>query len=316
MRENTITAALIIYFAALVLFPSQSAEQERSPTAEELQRQEERHLGRPVVDKEMTIIAGATLQMGINAPDVVRLRKVFEIKEAELFEPEIPKHTVTIDTFYMDRHLVTNSQFKKFIEENPFWRPDRIPSSLHNGNYLRNWETNDIPSKQANHPVVNDSWYAAVAYCQWVGKRLPTEAEWEHAARGKLNGLYPWGDEPVDKGRANYSGTSIGTTTAVGSYPANGYGLFDMVGNVWEYMADEWGPYNSIAQRNPVAGGDLIVDNDAFLRIKSRRVIRGGSWGGAPVNLWVDFRDSHPPDGARGFVGFRCAKSLGKNASF
>jgi len=264
----------------------------------------------------MAMIPGATVQIGVEAPEVARLQKLFEIKGARFVEPEIPKHTVTIDSFYMDRHLVTNSQFKKFVEENLFWQPDRIPSSLHNGNYVRHWEANGIPLKRPNHPVVNVSWFAAVAYCQWVGKRLPTEVEWEHAARGKLNGLFPWGDEPVDKGRANYSGSAIGTTTAVGSYPANGYGLFDMAGNVWEYLADEWGPYTSNAQRNPVAGGDLFLEGDAFLRIRTRRVIRGGSWGGAAVNLWVDYRDSHSPDDARDFVGFRCAKSLGKNDIF
>jgi formylglycine-generating enzyme required for sulfatase activity len=316
VRERTITAALIFALALLALFPSQCAAQQAIPTAQELQNQQHRPVGHPAVDEDMAMIPGATVQMGIDAPEIARFQKLFEIKEARFFEPEVPKHTVTIDSFYMDRHLVTNSQFRKFIEESLFWQPDRIPSRLHNGNYLRHWEANDIPLKRANHPVVNVSWYAAVAYCQGVGKRLPTEAEWEHAARGKLNGLFPWGDEPVDKGRANYSDSSIGTTTAVGSYPANGHGLFDMAGNVWEYLADEWRPYSSNAQRNPVAGGDLFLDGDAFLRIKTRRVIRGGSWDGAPVNLWVDYRDSHPPEGARDFVGFRCAKSLGKDDSF
>ena len=149
-----------------------------------------------------------------------------------------------------------------------------------------------------------------MAYCRSVGKRLPTEAEWEHAARGKLQGLFPWGDEPADKGRANYGGSGIGSTSAVGSYPANGYGLFDMAGNVWEFLADEWQPYTSDAQRNPVAGGDLFLGGDSFLKIKNRRVIHGGSYGGDPINLWVEYRDSHPPENAKEFVGFRCAKSL------
>jgi formylglycine-generating enzyme required for sulfatase activity len=207
---------------------------------------------------------------------------------------------------------VTNAEFKKFVEKNPAWRQDRIPARYHNGNYLKHWNKKGYPQEKANHPVVNISWYAAVAYCQWTGKRLPTEAEWEYAARGGLRAkAFPWGDEPVDKTRVNYSESGFGDTTPVGSYNANGYGLFDMAGNVWEYLADEWGRYSSSAQNDPVAGGSLFLD-DAFLAITSRRVIRGGSWGGAPVNLRVTYRDSHPPNGARDFVGFRCAGSANR----
>jgi formylglycine-generating enzyme required for sulfatase activity len=123
-----------------------------------------------------------------------------------------------------------------------------------------------------------------------------------------LTGIYPWGDQPVDKSRANYSGSGIGTTTTVGTYPANGYGLYDMAGNVWQFVADEWQSYPAAAQENPMAGGDRFTDGTSFLEVKTRRVIRGGSWGGDPINLWVEYRDSHPPNGAQEFVGFRCAK--------
>jgi iron(II)-dependent oxidoreductase len=85
-----------------------------------------------------------------------------------------------------------------------------------------------------------------------------------------------------------------------------------MAGNVWEFLSDEWRPYPSAPQVNPVAGGNLYTD-DSFYLVTTRRVIRGGSWGGAPVNLRVAYRDSHPPDGARDFVGFRCAQSVGRN---
>ena len=159
------------------------------------------------------------------------------------------------------------------------------------------------------------SWYAAVAYCQWAGNHLPTEAEWEYAARGGLTGkAFPWGDEPADKTRANYEGSGIGGTTPVGSYPANRYGLFDMAGNVWEYLADEWGPYPSSPQINPVAGGNLFLDS-RFSTVTTRRVIRGGSWGGAPINLRVAYRDSHPPESAKDFVGFRCAEPVSSSRS-
>ena len=258
----------------------------------------------------MALIPGGTVQMGIDATDVPRLAKVFGVEGMELFEAEIPKHAVIVNSFYLDRHLVSNSQFKKFADENAAWQAGHIPSDLHNGNYLRHWKPAGIPAGRENHPVVNVSWYAAVAYCHWRGKRLPTEAEWEHAAKGELNGMFPWGNDAADKGRANYGGSGIGSTSAVGSYPANVYGLFDMAGNVWEFLADEWQPYKSGAQRNLIAGGDLFANGDSFMKIKTRRVIRGGSYGGEPINLWVEYRDSHPPENAEGFVGFRCAKSL------
>ncbi len=257
----------------------------------------------------MVLIRSARFLMGTERTDIPRLQKVFAIDVANLFSAEVPRHSVSLDSFYLDRYEVTNTQFKKFLDRNPSWQKDGIPARYHNGNYLKPWNGNDYPEADANHPVTNVSWYAAVAYCQWAGKRLPTEAEWEYAARGGLAGkAFPWGDEPADKSRANYGASGIGGTTPVGSYAANGYGLFDMAGNVWEYLADEWALYPSSPQRNPVAGVNLFLD-DSFLNVKSRRVIRGGSWGGAPVNLRVSYRDSHPPEGARDFVGFRCAES-------
>ncbi|HSA92130.1 MAG TPA: formylglycine-generating enzyme family protein [Terriglobales bacterium] len=256
----------------------------------------------------MVRIPGATFQMGIEAANIPALQKIFGINTARLFQDEVPKHQVTLDDFHLDRHLVTNAQFKTFTDANPQWRPDRIPRELDNRNYLKHWQDPATLTTRADHPVVNVNWYAAVAYCRWVGKRLPTEAEWQHAARGGLNALFPWGDQPPDATRANFSATGLGTTSPVGSYPPNGYGLFDMVGNVWQFLADEWQPYPTVAQKNPVAGGNLFSEGAPFLQVRTRRVVRGGSFDGAPVNLWVEYRDSHPPDGSRDFVGFRCAK--------
>ena len=255
----------------------------------------------------MAFVRGGTIQVGIDAAEIPRFQKIFDIDTAQLFQDEVPKHAVTVADFYIDKNLVTNSQFKTFTDANAKWRPGRVPSELDNGNYLRHWTSAAEPVKP-DHPVVNVNWYAAVAYCSWLGERLPSEAEWEYAARGGLNALFPWGDEPVDKARANYGGSRLGTTSPVGSYPANQYGLFDMAGNVWEFLADEWNPYSSTHQKNPVAGGNRFLDEKTFLQVKTRRVIRGGSFDGAAVNLWVEYRDSHPPNGSREFVGFRCAK--------
>ena len=258
---------------------------------------------------KMVLIHGGTFEMGTDASNIPRLQRLYGVGRADLFSAEVPRHTVTVSPFSIDVHAVTNAQFKKFVDKNPQWTEERIAARLHNGNYLKHWNGDEYPKGTADHPVVNVSWYAAVAFCHWDGKRLPTEAEWEYAARGGLNGKeFPWGDESATPTRANYSSSGIRNTSAVGSYAPNGYGLFDMAGNVWEFLADEWGPYNPDAQIDPVAGGDLFLD-DSFLIVRTRRVIRGGSWGGSPVNLRVAYRDSHPPEDARDFVGFRCAKS-------
>jgi formylglycine-generating enzyme required for sulfatase activity len=261
-----------------------------------------------VKDAETVLIRGATFEMGTDSSEIPYLQQRFNIRRADLFTVETPRHRVSIDSFYLDKYEVTNGQFKRFVDENPAWRRVRIPARYHNGKYLQHWNGNFYPEGKANHPVINVSWYSAVAYCRWAGKRLPTEAAWEYAARGGLRGkAFPWGDERPDKGRANYSASGIGAASTVGSYPANGYGLYDMAGNVWEYVIDEWGRYSAPPQVNPVGGGSLYLDG-TFLDVKTRRVIRSGSWGGAPINLRVAYRDSHPPEEAGDHVGFRCAK--------
>lgn len=264
--------------------------------------------GRDHQRDSMAFVRGGTIQVGIDATEIPRFQKLFDIDTAQLFQDEVPKHAVAVDDFSIDKNLVTNSQFKSFTDANAKWRPGSIPLELDNGNYLRHWTTAAEAALRADHPVVNVNWYAAVSYCTWVGKRLPSEAEWEYAARGGQNVLFPWGDEPVDKARANYGGSGLGTTSPVGTYPANRYGLFDMAGNVWEFLADEWKPYSSTRQKNPVKDGSRFLGETTFLQVKTRRVIRGGSFDGAAVNLWVEYRDSHPPNGSREFVGFRCAK--------
>ena len=245
--------------------------------------------------------------MGIDAGAVPRFQRLFEIDTAKLFDDEVPKHSVTVNDFYLDKYLVTNEQFKTFVAANPEWRPGRLARELDNTNYLRYWSNAEEVDRRRNHPVVNVNWYAAVAYCRWQGKRLPTEAEWEYAARGGLSALFPWGDDPVDAKRANYQGSGLKTTSPVGSYPPNRYGLFDMAGNVWEFLWDEWKAYPSAPQKSSKARDTGAADTP-YLSVRSRRVIRGGSFDGAPVNLWVEYRDSHPPNGSREFVGFRCAK--------
>ena len=259
-------------------------------------------------DDSMVLMRGGSIQMGIDAAEISQFEKIFGIPDPQLFQDEAPKHRVTVDHFYIDKYLVTNKQFKSFTDANPEWQPGRVPPQLDNGNYLKHWTTPAALATKANHPTVNVNRYAAMAYCRWAGKRLPSEAEWEFAARGGLDVIFPWGNEPADKTRANYGDSGLGITSPVGTYPPNPAGLFDMAGNVWQFLLDEWKPYPSTSRNSPAPAGKRALDSTEFLKVKTRRVIRGGSLGGAPVNLWVEYRDSHPPNGSREFVGFRCAK--------
>ena len=231
----------------------------------------------------------------------------FQMGSASGAFDEKPVHTVYVDAFYIDKYEVTNAQYKKFVDANPQWRKNRIPRAYHNGSYLSDWNGNDYPSGKGEHPVTHVSWYAAMAYAQWADKRLPTEAEWEKAARGGAVGQrYPWGNS-IDSDKANY-GTD--NTTRVGTYPANNYGLYDMAGNVREWCLDAYqgGFYKSSHRRNPLAGGTLTGIVTRFTSEKGYRVLRGGSWGSIAQTVRVADRRRSTPTYASAYVGFRCVK--------
>lgn len=231
---------------------------------------------------EMVLIPAGEFQLGSSDGDV----------------DEKPVHTVYVDSFYMDKYEVTNAQYKKFCDATG----RKYPSGPVMG-YFENYP---------NYPVVKVSWEEANAYAKWAGKRLPTEAEWEYAARGGLSGKkYPWGnDDPGDK--ANYNGYTGGLKSKmpnfyknkgplpVGSFGPNGYGLYDMAGNVWEWCADWYDEkYYEISPRNNPKGpssGRL-------------RVLRGGSWY-TPGCVRCADRYGRGPGGRSSNVGFRCVKSV------
>ena len=222
---------------------------------------------------------------------------------------EKPAHTVYVDAFYMDIYEVTNTQYKQFVDANPQWGKDQIPGRYHDGNYLKHWVRGGYGS--GDRPVVYVSWYAAMAYAQWARKRLPTEAEWERAARGGLSGKkYPWGDL-LDSSKANYRARD---PDYVGTYPPNGYGLYDMVGNVWEWCLDAYDGnfYKSSPHRNPFGGKTSIKQIiSRFTNDKNPRVLRGGSWDSRGRSaLRIADRHSFNPASTRNDIGFRCAKSL------
>ncbi len=253
----------------------------------------------PTDGRDMVLIPAGAFEMGSNDP--------------EAFPAEQPVHTVFVDAFYMDTHEVTNAAYQRFVLANPEWQKDRIDRKYHYGWYLLDWTGTTYPAGKGDHPVVNVSWYAAVAYSKWAGKRLPSEAEWEKAARGGLVGMrYPWGNE-ISADRANYG--NVGATTVVGSYPANGYGLYDMAGNAFEWCLDAYDAdfYSHSPARNPlsdvnnIAEVDLILND--YLLVKSSRVLRGGSWHPYTQDVRVANRTITPPSLTFYLYGFRCARA-------
>jgi sulfatase modifying factor 1 len=232
-----------------------------------------------------------TFTMGTSEARVDVLLARGMAKRRELFAAELPAHKKQLRAFLIDRTEVTNAAFKAFVDAHPEWTRERLAADRHNGEYLKTWTGGSYPTGEADLPVTFITWHAASAFCEAAGKRLPTEAEWEFAAGRDGAAEFPWGDEAPDATKANWSGANLGKPSPVGRYPA-AHGLHDMAGNVWEYVADLWkDSYLNGAKTSP-----------------GRRVIRGGSFGGSPVNLRVRYRDSHPELGAGPHVGFRCAR--------
>ncbi|MCG9126510.1 SUMF1/EgtB/PvdO family nonheme iron enzyme [Candidatus Poribacteria bacterium] len=244
--------------------------------------------------EDMSFIPEGEFEMGSN--------------DEEAFDDENPVHTVFLNEFYIDQYPVTNAQYKVFLDANPHWNKHEMPKKYGDVDYLKHWRWDTFPKGEAEFPVSNVSWYAAMAYAQWKGKRLPTEAEWEKAARGGLVGYnYPHGNS-IDATSANFD-WNIGKTTPIGKYPANGYGLYDMCGNVWEWCLDKYEKsfYKNSPDRNPIASEQTIDSlNHNFLEIDSNRVLRGGSWRIPASLIRTAKRNAEAPWFSLNVIGFRC----------
>jgi sulfatase modifying factor 1 len=290
MRGKTRITSLFVIFIASQLF-AQGNSQFKNSNGNKFNR--------------MVLIPASTFQMGCDSSDMEELAKMGEdVPHMNLghalwwFADETPKHMVHVDSFYIDAYEVTNEQFKKFVDATGYKAEG-------------DWEKYATPDRM-NHPVVNVTWNDASTFAKWAGKRLPTEAEWEYAAKGGTNfKWFWWGDKP-DPTKANYrsQGESffagvwrllglrkIGTKP-VGSYGPNGFGLYDMIGNVSEWCQDIYKPY---------PGNNS--DNDKFN--KGLRVVRGGNWESPnPVFIRIPNRHGVNPKSFSYNRGFRCVKPV------
>ena len=231
------------------------------------------------------------------------------------FSDEKPIHSVYVDAFYMDKYQVTNAEYAAFLNAKGKHTDGSITWLDIGADRCRIEYVSRVYRAKTgyeNHPVVEVSWYGAMAYAEWKGKRLPTEAEWEKAARGGLSGLkYPWGNSR-DATNGNYL-NHVGDTTAVGKYAANGYGLYDMIGNVWEWCLDEHNAnfYSVSPAHNPLSGANSIqwlLDN--YRGVKTIRVLRGHSWNALSSDVRVADRYGYTPTRTSSSFGFRCVRGV------
>ena len=207
------------------------------------------------------------------------------------------QHRVYLDAYYIDQFEVTTRLYHEFLKDRNRVEPEDWPE----------YWNEEVPLRHPMKPVVGVSWEDAQAFCLSYGKRLPTEAEWEKAARGMKGALYPWGGEAPDLRRANFTRCcdfrEYDVLTAVGSFEEgrSPYGLYDMAGNVWEWVAGCL--YEPSCLRSPVRNPPGPVTGD-------QKVIRGGSWGSPAEALRTSNRFGYYPENGDDYIGFRCVQDV------
>jgi formylglycine-generating enzyme required for sulfatase activity len=234
---------------------------------------------------DMVFIPQGAFEMGSR-------RSLRELDPVSIFQadrhmlgPEDPAHEVILDAFYIDIYETSNANYKSYMEKTGIKK------------YPRYWD--DSSFNKPDQPVVGVTWKEALNFCHWKNKRLPTEAEWEKAARGKRPVSYPWGDDPPDKELLNFD-NHVRQTTPVGTYPKgkSDYGVFDLSGNVSEWVQDWHFPeyYLFSPKENPPGPEKGVY-----------KVIRGGNWKNNAEDVNLTYRNATVPKARSNTVGFRCA---------
>lgn len=237
----------------------------------------------PVPPTEMITIPPGEFIMGSPEKDIEWAAKTFFSESLDYYRDETPAHTVDLPSYKIDITEVTVVQYRSYMVQTGVPAPKFMDNDRFN---------------QGAQPVVGVTWQEAADYCATVGKRLPTEAEWEKAARGTDGRLYPWGNEP-DETKANIRGNKDGyrysAPVGLDQYGASPYGIRDMAGNAWEWTADWYQPHPGNTHPNDFYG-------------KQFRVIKGGSWYSNMDLARITVRAKSLPDRPRNYIGFRCAK--------
>lgn len=270
---------------------------------------------------DMVYIPAGYVEMGSDQKDIDRAMDIFrEVEKKEpirnWFDDEVPKHKAWVRAFYMDKYEVTNRDYMKFVRsggyrKKMFWsdkgwkwvgkKKIKTPECMKDDRF-----------NNPDYPIVCINWYEASAYTKWAGKRLPSEAEWERAAHGDENRLFPWGNDfsSQDGYRANYHPGDVTQdkdgyqfTAPVTAFPRgiSPFGVFQMAGNVWEWCQDWYGEHY-YAKSSP--------KNPSGPRTGSEKIVRGGAWLNSIISIRTVYRSYVDPKLRYSHIGLRCARSL------
>ncbi len=237
----------------------------------------------PPTETEMVAIPEGEFIMGSSRQDIEWAAQKFFSESLDYYQDETPAHKRSLPKFEIDKTEVTFAQYSSYLEKTGKQKPKLLDDKRFNQN---------------SQPMVGITWQEANDYCHYFGKQLPTEAQWEKAARGPKISYYPWGNEPL-KTHANVRGKKDGFryTAPVGSYKngASVYGVLDLAGNAWEWTADWYQPHPGNTVKNDLYGEKF-------------KVIKGGSWFSNLDLARISVRGKNLPDRRQNYIGFRCVK--------